>query len=70
MKYRWIYNQCTKVNGKEYPFFAVIVNGKYLYTSSVLEYCEEYVLKYAQKHGINYSDILRNGKHKRIKIKK
>jgi hypothetical protein len=34
----------------------------------VLEYCEEYVLRYAQKHGINYCDILRTEKHKRIKL--
>jgi hypothetical protein len=34
----------------------------------VLEYCEEYVLKYAQKHGIKEEDILRTGKHKRIKL--
>ena len=67
MKYRWINKVTQKYKDKTYVSYKVTINDVYLYSSSVLEYCEEYVLKYAQKHGINYCDILRTGKHKRIK---
>lgn len=66
MKYRWIRKITQNYKDRTYVSYAVSINDKHLYSSSVLEYCEEYVLKYAQKHGINYCDILRNGKHKRI----
>jgi hypothetical protein len=67
MKYRWIRKITQTYKGSTYVNYIVSINDKYLYTSSVLEYCKEYVLKYAQKHGINYCDILRTGKHKRTK---
>lgn len=67
MKYRWIHKIKQTYKGKTYVNYIVSINDKYLYSSSVLEYCEDYVLRYAQKHEINYCDILRNGKHKRIK---
>jgi hypothetical protein len=67
MKYRWIRKIVQTYKGSTYVNYIVSINDKYLYTSSVLEYCEEYVLKYAQKHGIKEEDILRTGKHKRIK---
>ena len=67
MKYRWIRKIVQTYKGSTYVNYIVSINNKYLYTSSVLEYCEEYVLKYAQKHGIKEEDILRTGKHKRIK---
>jgi hypothetical protein len=68
MKYRWIRKIVQTYKGSTYVNYIVSINDKYLYSSSVLEYCEEYVLKYAQKHGIKEEDILRNGKHKRIKL--
>ena len=70
MKYRWINKITQKYKDRTYVSYKVSINDVYLYSSSVLEYCEEYVLRYAEKHGINYSDILRTGKHKRIKLKR
>ena len=67
MKYRWIRQITQTYKSSTYVSYIVSINNVYLYSSSVLEYCEEYVLKYAQKHGINHCDILRTGKHKRIK---
>ena len=67
MKYRWIRQIVQTYKDRTYVSYAVSINDKHLYSSSVLEYCEDYVLKYAQKHGINYCDILRTGKHKRTK---
>lgn len=67
MKYRWIRKIVQIYKDRTYVSYAVSINDKHLYSSSVLEYCEDYVLKYAKKHGINYCDILRTGKHKRIK---
>ena len=67
MKYRWIRKITQTYKDRTYVSYAVDINGKHLYSSSVLEYCEEYVLKYAQKHGINYCDILRTARYKRIK---
>ena len=66
MKYRWIREIRQTYKDRTYVSYAVSINDVYLYSSTVLEYCEEYVLRYAQKHGINYCDILRTGKHKRI----
>jgi hypothetical protein len=68
MKYRWIRRITQTYKGSTYLSYAVSINDKHLYSSSVLEYCEEYVLRYAQKHEINEQDILRTGKHKRIKL--
>jgi hypothetical protein len=68
MKYRWIRKIKQTYKGRTYLSYAVSINDKHLYSSSVLEYCEEYVLKYAQKHGIKEEDVLRTGKHKRIKL--
>jgi hypothetical protein len=67
MKYRWIRKITQTYKNRTYLSYAVSINDKHLYSSSVLQYCEEYVLRYAQKHGINYCDILKSGKHKRIK---
>jgi hypothetical protein len=67
MKYRWIREIKQTYKDRTYISYAVSINNVHLYSSSVLEYCEEYVLRYAQKHGINYCDILRTEKHKRIK---
>ena len=67
MKYRWIRKIVQTYKGNTYVSYIVSINNVYLYSSSVLEYCEDYVLKYAQKHAINYCDILRTGKHKRTK---
>ena len=67
MKYRWIRKITQTYKDRTYLSYAVSINDKHLYSSSVLEYCEEYVLKYAEKHGIKEEDILRTGKHKRIK---
>jgi hypothetical protein len=70
MKYRWIRKITQRYKDKTYVSYAVSINDKHLYSSLTLEYCEEYVVRYAEKHGINYSDILRTGKHKRIKLKR
>jgi len=68
MKYRWIRQQTLTYKDKVYVSYAVNIKNKHLYSSSVLEYCEDFVLRFAEKHGISYEDILRNGKHKRIKL--
>jgi hypothetical protein len=68
MKYRWIRKQTQRYKDRIYVNYAVSIKNKHLYCSSVLEYCEEFVLRFAEKHGIKEEDILRTGKHKRIKL--
>lgn len=63
MNYRWIYKQCTKVNGKEYHFYSVIIKGKYKYSSSKLEHCIDFVFSFLRKNDIDESKVI-NDKHR------
>ena len=66
IKYRWIQKHVTKVNGKDYPHFTIVINGKYRFGSTSIEMCYKYVERFATENNIDHSKLLRNGKHPRI----
>lgn len=64
--YRWIYRKKNKA--KNCYFFIVLINNEYKYSSSCVDDCVYYLLNFAEKHGISKEDLIKNGKHKRIKL--